>query len=101
MKASGATEYQFCFLLFWCPNGIEAPGDDEIGRVDTVHAAATALTMARYTLALDRVQIEADVRLVPDLEDVLGGNVRIEPVVVGREGRREVAQVRRRSAFRR
>ncbi len=52
MNASGATEYHFCFLLFGCPNGSSAPATTRFVGSTAWTASATALTIARYVLAL-------------------------------------------------
>ena len=52
MKASGATEYHFCFLLFGCPNGSSAPATTRFAPSTLWTAVANELTIARYALAL-------------------------------------------------
>ena len=72
---------------------IEASCDNEIRRVDRVHGVRDGVDHPAVRARADRIQIKAHVRLVRDLEDVLGGDPKGETVVVSSESRREVAQV--------
>ena len=47
MKASGETEYHFCFLLFGWPNGSRSPATTRFDGSTECTASATALTIAR------------------------------------------------------
>ena len=58
MKASGATEYHFCFLLFGWPNGSSAPATTRFDGSTACTASATALTIAAVRARADRVQVE-------------------------------------------
>ena len=92
MNVSGATAYQLCFADFLCPNGSRPAGDDQVGRVDGMDGRSECIDHLPVEPCARRVEMQADVRLVPEHEVVHRGSLPA-PVVVGRERRGEVTQV--------
>ena len=80
---------------------VESPRDDEVRGVDCVYRVGDRVHHGAIGACLGRAQVEAEVRLVPNLEDVRVRRPRRETVVVSGESRREIAQVGRPSATRR
>jgi len=53
------------------PDGLERAGDNQVRGVDRVHRVGNGVDHLPIRLRANRVEVEAEVRLVPDLEHVL------------------------------
>jgi hypothetical protein len=79
-------------LALLVPERVERTGENEVRWVDGVHRLGDGVDHRSVATSADGVQVEAQIGFVPDLVDVLGRHSRREPVVVGRESRREITE---------